>query len=731
MSKKCQFCGADLPDDALFCMRCGEQVRAGGDFSAFGGLSAPGAETAPVEVLESETQEETMSAAESETPVSAGNPAESETPASAESLPESETPAENVDSAGIMAPAAEENSRPAAADSGDSRPKGPGKFAFFRVGASLFALLLAALLSMQKVARIGWMGIFTDLKTLGFLNMGSQTSSAYVKILLLFASAGLVAGSCILFARGFAGAIRFFREGKPFPAEKYVACAFSVWVGYLVFLSACGPNYAPGPAAVGMLVVFCVVLAGFLAREFYRKRKQISAAPGNFLLQAALFVCAALMFGLFGGSYIFASGIGVPFVTMITAAQNVSEVALPLILMLGAIAVLSLGAVIFARLLENLLDGKNRSVLGLSVAFLCVGILLPIATAIILKEPLAIAGAYVVMLVFAAGVVALSAVLRARKKGENEQLEEQEEFDTSLFERWKGIDRVSGDIFKIVSATFGLIVILVLFFQQFLPMYPADGKLVNVIDYFVYATGQPLNVTMVNALSLIGVAGANLVTCGVVLILAIVRGIKMLSSGKCGDMSGLVATSLGIWLVTQGLFASGGQSLGNAFSVALGLSVAALVAARIVRYLTDAEARTGEALAKSCADTVSVSLITLWFQSHVYLRSLSYWETNTTWFSVLTVLLMLSAAVLGVVGGVLWCRAVRAAVGVKRNRRLGLIVACTVLSVCGFLFYGILMAQLKTVFLFGSLFVPGLAIAAVVWETKFPAFRGPKINSEE
>ena len=719
MSKKCQFCGADLPDDALFCMRCGEQVRAGGDFSAFGGLSAPGAEIVPVEVLESETREETMSAAESETP------------ASAESLPESETPAESTGFAEIMEPAAEENSQPAAADSGNSRPKGPGKFAFFRVGASLFALLLAALLSMQKVARIGWMGIFTDLKTLGFLNMGSQTSSAYVKILLLFASAGLVAGSCILFARGFAGAIRFFREGKPFPAEKYVACAFSVWVGYLVFLSACGPNYAPGPAAVGMLVVFCIVLAGFLAREFYRKRKQISAAPGNFLLQAALFVCAALMFGLFGGSYVFSSGIGVPFVTMITAAQNVSEVALPLILMLGAIAILSLGAVIFARLLENLLDGRNRSVLGLSVAFLCVGILLPIATAIILKEPLAIAGAYVVMLVFAAGVVALSAVLRARKKGENEQLEEREEFDTSFFECWKGIDRVSGDIFKIVSATFGLIVILVLFFQQFLPMYPADGKLVNVIDYFVYATGQPLNVTMVNALSLIGVAGANLVTCGVVLILAIVRGIKMLASGKCGDMSGLVATSLGVWLVTQGIFVSGGQSLGSAFSVALGLSVAALVAARIVRYLTDAEARTGEALAKSCADTVSVSLITLWFQSQVYLRSLSYWETNTTWFSVLTVLLMLSAAALGVVGGVLWCRAVRAAVGVKRNRRLGLIVACTVLSVCGFLFYGILMAQLKTVFLFGSLFVPGLAIAAVAWEMKFPAVRGPKINSEE
>ena len=50
-----------MPDDALFCMRCGEQVRAGGDFSGFGGLSVPGGEeTAQVEVPEIETREESV-----------------------------------------------------------------------------------------------------------------------------------------------------------------------------------------------------------------------------------------------------------------------------------------------------------------------------------------------------------------------------------------------------------------------------------------------------------------------------------------------------------------------------------------------------------------------------------------------------------------------------------------------------------------------------------------------
>lgn len=739
LSKKCQFCGADLPDDALFCMRCGEQVRAGGDFSGFGGLSVPGGEeTAQVEVPEIETREESVSAAESDEPAAEGNAVKSDVPAT-EGIAAVEISAVGISAEG-SAPAEdsakksdaveEEISQTPAAERAVSRRKSGG-FALFRIGASLLALLLAALLSMQKVARYVWMGITMDFKTLGFLNLGSQTSTAYVKILLFFATAGLVAGSCILFARGFAGAIRFFREGKPFPAEKYLISAFAVWVGYLVFLSACA-TYVPGPAAVGMLVVFCILIAGFLAREFYERRKKIAAAPGEFVLKISLFVCTALMFGLFGGNFFVSGSNGLRYVTVMSAVENTSKVALPLILMLGGIALLSLGTAIFERVLLNLFDGGRRSVFALSVAFLCVGILMPVMTAILIHENLTIGAAYVFMLIFAAGVVALSAVLRTRNKRiDAEQPEEQKEFDTAVFERWKGIDRRIGDIFKILSATFGVIVILVLFVRQFLPMYPADGRFVNVIDFFIYATGQPLNVTMVNALALIGIAGANLVACAVVLILAIVRGIKMLSSGKCGDMSGLVATSLGVWLVTQGFFASSGESLGNAFSLVLGLSVAALVAAVIVRYCTDSDFRKGESLAKTCADTVAVTLITLWFQSHVYLRSFNYWETNTTWFSVLTVLLMLSAAALGIVGGVLWCRVLRAAAGAKRNRRLGLIAACLALSVCGFLFYCILMTQLGIAFLWGALFVPAFAVGTVVWETKYPAFRGPKINGEK
>ena len=173
-----------------------------------------GEETAQVEVPEIETREESVGAAESDEPTAEGNAVKSDVPAT-EGIAavgisaEGSAPAE--DSAKKSDAVEEEISQTPAAERAVSRRKSGG-FALFRIGASLLALLLAALLSMQKVARYVWMGIAMDFKTLGFLNLGSQTSTAYVKILLFFATAGLVAGSCILFARGFAGAIRFFRE---------------------------------------------------------------------------------------------------------------------------------------------------------------------------------------------------------------------------------------------------------------------------------------------------------------------------------------------------------------------------------------------------------------------------------------------------------------------------------------------------------------------------------------
>ena len=41
------------------------------------------------------------------------------------------------------------------------------------------------------------------------------------------------------------------------------------------------------------------------------------------------------------------------------------------------------------------------------------------------------------------------------------------------------------------------------------------------------------------------------------------------------------------------------------------------------------------------------------------------------------------------------------------------------------------MTQLGIAFLWGALFVPAFAVGTVVWETKYPAFRGPKINGEK
>ena len=40
MSRPCPYCGTELPDDSLFCIRCGEQVREGGSLSGTG--TAPG-----------------------------------------------------------------------------------------------------------------------------------------------------------------------------------------------------------------------------------------------------------------------------------------------------------------------------------------------------------------------------------------------------------------------------------------------------------------------------------------------------------------------------------------------------------------------------------------------------------------------------------------------------------------------------------------------------------------
>ena len=88
---------------------------------------------------------------------------------------------------------------------------------------------------------------------------------------------------------------------------------------------------------------------------------------------------------------------------------------------------------------------------------------------------------------------------------------------------------------------------------------------------------------------------------------------------------------------------------------------------------------------------------------------------------------MLAAMALAVTGGTLWCRALSAAAGGKRECRLGLTVGSLVLSALGLLSYAIIAAETRAAFLFSVCFVLAFSVTVTVLEAKYPLVKKQKI----
>ena len=175
MSRTCPYCGTELPDDSLFCIRCGEQVREGGSLSGTG--TAPGQPGAPAEIKEASPLRETAPGQEVTAPGASGPQsgqcagAESICPAQAEG-----TTAERMQETGAPEHA-EPDGTPGAASLRKENAR-RGVFALVRIFGSWGALFVMALLSLMKIGRLSVSGIKIDLSIFDLMNVLPQQSSS-------------------------------------------------------------------------------------------------------------------------------------------------------------------------------------------------------------------------------------------------------------------------------------------------------------------------------------------------------------------------------------------------------------------------------------------------------------------------------------------------------------------------------------------------------------------------